>query len=283
MKKRALAVLAAAFAATMSLSAFAGDDNTIIIAATPTPHGEILEQAKPLLEEQGYKLDIQIFEDYIIPNNVVESGEMDANYFQHVLYLNDFNAQNGTHLVNAGGVHYEPFGVYGGEKKSLDELEDGDKIAVPNDPTNEARALLLLEENGVLTLKEGVGLEATKLDVESYAKDIELVEVEAAQVPHILNEVSFAVMNGNYALEAGFSASKDAIALETADSDAISQYVNVIAVKEGNENSEKIQALLSVLTSDTIKEFIDGEYDGSVVAYTPAEEAVEETTEAITE
>ncbi len=284
MKKIALAVLAAAFAATMSLSAFAGDDNTIIIAATPTPHGEILEQVKPILEEQGYTLDIQIFEDYIIPNNVVESGEMDANYFQHVLYLNDFNAQNGTHLVNAAGIHYEPFGVYGGQKKSLDELADGDKIAVPNDPTNEARALLLLEENGVLTLKEGVGLEATKLDVESYAKDIELVEVEAAQVPHLLGEVSYAVMNGNYALEAGFSASKDAIALESADSDAISQYVNVIAVKEGNENSEKIQALIAALTSDEIREYIDSTYDGSVVAYAPAEEGVtEEVTEAITE
>ena len=271
MKKSAL-VLAAALTAALSVAAFAGDDNTIIIGATPTPHGEILEQAKPLLEELGYTLDIQIFEDYVIPNNVVESGEVDANYFQHVLYLNDFNAQNGTHLVNAGGIHYEPFGIYGGKKASLDELEDGDSIAVPNDPTNEARALLLLQENGVLTLKEGVGLEATKTDVESYAKDIELVEVEAAQVPHLLGDVSYAVMNGNYALEAGFSAGKDAIALETADSDAISQYVNVIAVKEGNEDSEKIQALVSVLTSDEIRDFINETYDGSVVPYAPAEE-----------
>ena len=267
MKKRALAVLAAAFAATMSLSAFAGDDNTIIIAATPTPHGEILEQAKPLLEDQGYKLDIQIFEDYIIPNNVVESGEMDANYFQHVLYLNDFNAQNGTHLVNAGGVHYEPFGVYGGEKKSLDELEDGDKIAVPNDPTNEARALLLLEENGVLTLKEGVGLEATKLDVESYAKDIELVEVEAAQVPKQLQSVALGVINGNYALEAGLNVGKDSLAVESADGDAIQQYVNVIAVKEGNEASDKIVALTNALKSDAVVKFINATYEGAVVPY----------------
>lgn len=189
------------------------------------------------------------FEDYVQPNLVVESGDFDANYFQHVPYLESFNEEKGTHLVDAGDIHYEPFGIYPGTKKSLDELEDGDTIAVPNDTTNEARALLLLQDNGVLTLKEGAGLTATVNDIESTTKDIKIQELEAAQVPRVLNEVAFAVINGNYAVEAGLSVADDAIAYEASDSEAAKTYVNIIAVKEGNENNEGIVALVDALKS----------------------------------
>ena len=240
---------------------------TIKVAASPTPHAEILAEAKPLLAAQGWDLEITEFEDYVQPNLVVDSGDFDANYFQHIPYLDNFNEEKGTHLVNAGGIHYEPFGIYPGTKNSLDDLADGDVIAVPNDTTNEARALLLLEANGVLTLKEGAGLTATVKDIASYAKDIKIQELEAAQVSRVKDEVAFVVLNGNYALEAGFSVGKDAIAYETSDSEAAKTYVNVIAVEEGNENSEAIQALISVLKSDEIKQFINEKYDGAVVPF----------------
>ena len=240
---------------------------TIKVAASPTPHAEILAEAKPLLAAQGWDLEITEFEDYVQPNLVVDSGDFDANYFQHIPYLDNFNEEKGTHLVNAGGIHYEPFGIYPGTKNSLDGLADGDVIAVPNDTTNEARALLLLEANGVLTLKEGAGLTATVKDIASYAKDIKIQELEAAQVSRVKDEVAFVVLNGNYALEAGFSVGKDAIAYETSDSEAAKTYVNVIAVKEGNENSEAIQALISVLKSDEIKQFINEKYDGAVIPF----------------
>ena len=257
MKKLFTAAVTVAFAAALASCAFAEEDKTITIAASPTPHAEILEKAKEILADEGWNLEIEVFEDYVQPNLVVDSGEIDANYFQHIPYLDSFNEEKGTDLVNAGGIHYEPFGIYPGTKKSLDELEDGDAIAVPNDTTNEARALLLLQENGVLTLKEGAGLTATKADVEEYKVKIELVEMEAAQVPHVIDEVAFAVMNGNYALEAGYSAAKDSIAYETQDSDAAKTYVNVIAVKNGNENNEGIVALVDALKSDKIKDFIN--------------------------
>ncbi len=240
---------------------------TIKVAASPTPHAEILAEAKPLLAAQGWDLEITEFEDYVQPNLVVDSGDFDANYFQHIPYLDNFNEEKGTHLVNAGGIHYEPFGIYPGTKNSLDDLADGDVIAVPNDTTNEARALLLLEANGVLTLKEGAGLTATVKDIASYAKDIKIQELEAAQVSRVKDEVAFVVLNGNYALEAGFSVGKDAIAYETSDSEAAKTYVNVIAVEEGNENSEAIQALISVLKSDEIKQFINEKYDGAVIPF----------------
>lgn len=240
---------------------------TIKVAASPTPHAEILAEAKSLLAAQGWDLEITEFEDYVQPNLVVDSGDFDANYFQHIPYLDNFNEEKGTHLVNAGGIHYEPFGIYPGTKNSLDDLADGDVIAVPNDTTNEARALLLLEANGVLTLKEGAGLTATVKDIASYAKDIKIQELEAAQVSRVKDEVAFVVLNGNYALEAGFSVGKDAIAYETSDSEAAKTYVNVIAVKEGNENSEAIQALISVLKSDEIKQFINEKYDGAVIPF----------------
>lgn len=240
---------------------------TITVAASATPHAEILEYAKPYLEERGWKLEVTVFDDYVQPNLVVESEEFDANYFQHIPYLDNFNAEQGTHLVNAGGIHYEPFGIYPGTKTSLDELEEGDVIAVPNDTTNEARALLLLEANGIITLKEGAGLEATVNDIVENPLNIQIQELEAAQVARVKDEVAFVVLNGNYALQAGFSVRQDAIAYEQADSEAAQTYVNVIAVKEGNEDSEGIQVLVEVLQSEEIATYINDTYDGAVIPF----------------
>ena len=244
-----------------------GNGETIKIAATPVPHAEILEEAAKILENYGYKLDIVEFDDYVQPNLVVESGEFDANYFQHVPYLDSFNAEQGTHLVVAGEIHYEPFGIYPGKKASLDEIADGDKIAIPNDTTNEARALLLLQDNGLITLKDGVGLTATVNDVTENPHNIEFVELEAAQVARVVKEVEYVILNGNYALEAGYSVGKDSIAYEASDSEAAKTYVNIVTVYEGNENSDKIKALVSVLRSDEIKKFIEDTYDGAVIFY----------------
>lgn len=240
---------------------------TITVAASATPHAEILEQAKPILAEQGWDLQVTVFNDYVQPNMVVESGEFDANYFQHIPYLDSFNEEQGTHLVNAGGIHYEPFGIYPGTKSDLTTLEKGDVIAVPNDTTNEARALLLLQDNGIITLKDGVGLEATVRDIVDNPKEIEIEELEAAQVPRVKDEVAFVVLNGNYALEAGFTVSKDSVAYEKSDSEAAKTYVNVIAVKEGNESSDAIKALVDVLKSDEIVKYINDTYDGGVIPF----------------
>ena len=244
-----------------------GKGGKITVAASATPHAEILEQAKPLLAEQGYELEVTIFDDYVQPNNVVESEEFDANYFQHIPYLNEFNEEQGTHLVNAGGIHYEPFGIYPGTKSDLSQLADGDEIAVPNDTTNEARALLLLEANGVLKLKDGAGLTATVNDIESYNKQIKIVELQAESVKEAIPDAAFVVLNGNYALEAGLSVGKDSLAYEAQDSEAAATYVNVIAVKEGHENDDKIKALVDVLKSDAIVKYINDTYDGAVVPY----------------
>jgi D-methionine transport system substrate-binding protein len=240
---------------------------TITVAASATPHAEILEQAKTILAEQGWDLEVTVFDDYVQPNEVVESGDFDANYFQHIPYLDSYNEEHGTHLVNVGGIHYEPFGIYPGTKSSLDDLTEGDVIAVPNDTTNEARALLLLQDNGLITLKDGVGLEATVNDIVDNPKNIEIEELEAAQVSRVVSEVAFVVLNGNYALEAGFSVAKDAVAYEQNDSEAAQTYVNVIAVREGNEDNEGVKALVDVLKSDAIKQFINDTYDGAVVPF----------------
>ena len=251
----------------------ADDDKTITVAASETPHSEILEAAKPILEEEGYDLEVTVFDDYVQPNEVVESGDFDANYFQHIPYLNSFNEEKGTHLVNAGGIHYEPFGIYPGTKSSLDDIADGDTIAVPNDTTNEARALLLLQDNGIIKLKDGAGLEATVNDIEENPDNVEIVELAAEQVARVAEETSYIVLNGNYALQAGYSVSKDALAYETSDSEAAKTYVNVIAVKEGNENSDKIKALVDVLKSDEIKDFINEKYDGAVIPFEDSDDA----------
>ena len=251
----------------------ADDDKTITVAASETPHSEILEAAKPILEEEGYDLEVTVFDDYVQPNEEVESGDFDANYFQHIPYLNSFNEEKGTHLVNAGGIHYEPFGIYPGTKSSLDDIADGDTIAVPNDTTNEARALLLLQDNGIIKLKDGAGLEATVNDIEENPYNVEIVELAAEQVARVAEETSYIVLNGNYALQAGYSVSKDALAYETSDSEAAKTYVNVIAVKEGNENSDKIKALVDVLKSDEIKDFINEKYDGAVIPFEDSDDA----------
>ena len=251
----------------------ADDDKTITVAASETPHSEILEAAKPILEEEGYDLEVTVFDDYVQPNEVVESGDFDANYFQHIPYLNSFNEEKGTHLVNAGGIHYEPFGIYPGTKSSLDDIADGDTIAVPNDTTNEARALLLLQDNGIIKLKDGAGLEATVNDIEENPYNVEIVELAAEQVARVAEETSYIVLNGNYALQAGYSVAKDALAYETSDSEAAKTYVNVIAVKEGNENSDKIKALVDVLKSDEIKDFINEKYDGAVIPFEDSDDA----------
>ena len=243
------------------------DNSTIKVAASATPHAEILEQVKPILAEQGFSLEVTVFDDYVIPNEIVESGELDANYFQHVQYLENFNETRGTHLVNAGGIHYEPYGIYPGTKSDLSELAEGDVIAVPNDATNEARALLLLQDNGIITLKKGAGLEATVNDIAENPYGIKIQELEAAQIARVTGEVAFVVLNGNYALQAGYSVTKDSIAYEQADSAASTTYVNVIAVKEGNENNKSIKALVDVLKSDTIKQYIQNTYDGAVVPF----------------
>ena len=267
--KRILAAGAAAVLA-VGLTACGGkenkaDDKTITVAASPTPHAEILEAAKDLLKEKGYTLEIKEFDDYPQQNVVVDEGEFDANYFQHQPYLDNFNEEKGSDLVSAAKIHYEPLGIYPGASKDLENIKDGAKIAVPNDATNEARALLLLEENGIITLKEDAGLNATKKDVEENPHNIEIVELDAAQIARVVEELDFVVLNGNYALDAGFNVQTDAIAKEEADSEAAQTYANIIAVKKENKDSEKIKALVEVLQSEEIGTFITDTYEGAVV------------------
>ena len=242
-----------------------GEKGTVTVAATPVPHAEILEAAKPLMEEKGWTLEVVEFNDYIQPNLAVEDGSLDANYFQHTTYMNEFNASDGTHLVSAAEVHYEPLGLYAGKTASLDALSDGAQIAVPNDTTNEARALLLLEQVGLITLREGAGITATKADIEENPKNLDIVELEASQLPVRLADVDMAVINGNYAIDAGLSVA-GALAVESADGEAAQAYVNVLAVKEGRETDPAIQALAAALCSDEVKTYIEENYNGAVVA-----------------
>ncbi len=240
---------------------------TITVAATSVPHAEILEAAKPLLAAQGWELEVTEFTDYVQPNEVVESGDIDANYFQHITYMESQNEEKGMHLVDAGDIHYEPLGIYPGKQNDLSAISDGAEIAVPNDTTNEARALLLLQEQGLITLDEAAGITATVNDITENPHNIEFVELAAEQIPRSLPDFDFAVINGNYALQAGLNASTDALAVETSDSEAVQKYVNVVAVREGNENNEGVKALVEVLKSDEIKQFIEDTYQGSVVPY----------------
>ena len=239
-------------------------DKTVTVGATPAPHAEILEVAKEVLAEEGYTLEIKEFDDYITPNTAVEEGELDANYFQHITYMNQFNEDSGTHLVSVGSIHYEPFGIYAGKTASLDALADGAQISIPNDATNGGRALLLLEQEGLITLKEGAGITATVNDIVDNPKNLDIVELEARLLPDSLKDVDLAVINGNYAIDAGLKIS-DALAIESAEGEAATAYANVLAVKEGNENDEGIQALLAALESDEVKTFIEETYDGAVV------------------
>lgn len=242
----------------------AGDLEKIVVGATPAPHAEILNAAKDILKEKGYELVVKEYTDYVQPNLALDSGDLDANYFQHQPYLDQFNEQNKTNLVSAAAIHYEPFGIYAGKTKSLEELKEGAQIAVPNDVSNEARALLLLADNGLIELKEGVELEATKNDIVKNEKNFKIIEVEAAQLPRSLGDVDVAVINGNYAIEAGLKVS-EALAVEDAKSVAATRYSNIVAVRSGDDSNEKTKALVEALTSEEVKKFINDKYDGAVV------------------
>lgn len=272
--------LALALTGAVLVGAFAGcgakkdsgdkkETKKIVIGASPSPHADILKVAKKELKKElkkeGYELEIKEYSDYVQPNTALESGDLDANYFQHKPYLDDFNKQKKTHLVSAGTIHYEPFGIFPGKTKTLKALKNGATVAVPNDTTNEARALLLLQDQGLIKLKDGAGLTATKKDIVENKKDLAIKEIEAAQIPRSLKDVDIAVVNGNYALEAGLKVNKDALATEDADSIGAKTYGNVVAVKKGNEKTDATKALIKALKSDTVKKYINDKYDGAVV------------------
>lgn len=238
---------------------------TLKVAASPTPHAEILEQVKPILAEQGIDLVITEYGDYIVPNTAVDEGDEDANYFQHTPYLEQFNAENGTDLVSVGKIHYEPMGIYAGKTASLEELPDGATIAVPNDATNEARALQLLAAQGLIEIDPEAGLNATPNDITSNPKNLEFTELDAAMIPNTIEEFDLNVINSNYALQAGLNPAEDALASEDAASDAAQTYANIVAVKAGHENDPAIVALVDALHSEEIQEFINTTYAGSVL------------------
>ncbi len=248
------------------IEAPADGDTKIVVGATPSPHAEILEQVKAALEEKGWTLDIKEYTDYVQPNLALESGDLDANYFQHVPYLESFNEENNTNLVSAAIVHYEPFGIFPGKTASLEELPDGAKVGVPNDTTNEARALNLLEAQGLIKLKEGAGLLASVTDITENPKNLDIIEIEAAQLPRSLPDLDIAAINGNYAIEAGLSASADALAIEDSESLGAQTYGNVIAIRAGDEETDKTKALVAAVMSSAVRDYIAATYDGAVVA-----------------
>lgn len=263
------AVTGVALAGTLALALTAcggaKDAKTIVVGASPSPHAEILEQVKGELEKEGYKLEVKEFNDYIQPNQALSAGELDANYFQHQPYLDNYNEENKTDLVSAGAIHFEPLGLYAGKSDSLANIPDGAQIAVPSDATNEARALLLLQDQGVLKLKDGAGLEATANDIAENPHNIKLVETEAASVARTLQDVDFAVINGNFALSAGLD-TNSALATEAADSEAAQTYANIVAVRKDDKDADKTKALVAALQSDTVRYYINEHYKGSVVA-----------------
>lgn len=236
----------------------------IKIGATPSPHAEILEQAKEALQAEGINIEIVVYNDYVQPNLAVDQGELQANYFQHQPYLDDFNKENNTHVTSVGVVHYEPFGIYAGKSNDLSAIADGAQIAVPNDTTNEARALQLLQANGIITLKDGVGLTATKQDITENPHNVEILEVEAAQIPRSIDSVDFACMNGNYAIDAGFKPS-DALKQEDASSEAAQTFANVVAVAEADADADWAKKLVEVLQSKEIEDYITKTYEGGVI------------------
>ena len=239
-------------------------DQVIKVGAVPTPHAEVLRIVEDNLKEKGYTLEVVEYNDYVLPNKALNDGELDANYFQHQPYLDDFNAQNGTDIVSVGSIHFEPFGIYAGKTKAISDLKSGATVAVPNDTTNEARALLLLEANGLIKLREGAGISATAIDIIENPLNLNIQELEAAQIARSIQDVDIACINGNYAIQAGYTV-KQALAVEAADSLAAKTYANVVAVKAGNENSEKTKALIEVLQSDEVRSYIEEHYDGAVV------------------
>ena len=273
--KKALSLI---IAAVLCLSLFAAcgnaapaqsaEDKVIKIGATATPHAEILESIKDALAKDGYTLDIVVYDDYVLPNTAVEDGELDANYFQHTPYMNSFNESNGTHIVSAALIHYEPFGIYSKSVTDLSQVPAGATIIIPADDSNETRALLLLAQEGFITINDGFTVETgiTHLDIDACGYNIVPVQADtvSAQLEKA-DEGTIAIINSNYALQAGYS-SADALALEDASGDAAQYYANLIGVKEGNENSAKIQALVKALKTDAVKSFIAEQYNGSVVA-----------------
>jgi D-methionine transport system substrate-binding protein len=249
-----------------STSAHSGPHTTVLkVGATPVPHAEILNFIKPTLAKEGIDLQVVEFNDYIQPDRALAAGQLDANFFQHVPYLNDFNKKNHTDLVPTVPVHFEPLGLYPGKSKSLAHVPDGAHIAVPNDTTNEARALLLLQSAGLIRLKDPNSLSETKRDIVSNPHHIQIDELDAAAIPRVIRDEDYAVINGNYAIQAGFKVS-DALAVERADSLAAKTYANVIVVRKGDEHNPAIEALDKAITSPAVKQFIDERYHGSVVA-----------------
>ena len=249
---------------TDSEAVYTGDPVTIKVGANITPHAEILREAQPILAEQGITLEIVELEDSVTPNTGVIEGSLDANYFQHVPYLEQFNEENGSDLVSIGAIHYEPFGVYAGKTKSLADLPDGAVVAVPNNVTNEARALLLLQQEGIITLKDDAGINATVADITDNPKNIEFKELAPEQLVQALPDVEVAVINGNYAIEGGLSV-KDALAVEANDGLAAQTYGNIIATSPDKENDEALKALVKVLQGKEISDYINATYDGAVV------------------
>lgn len=263
MKKIIAIALALLFA--LSLTACGKKAETLKVGASVTPHAEILKVAKDELAKEGITLEIVEFTDYVLPNTSLESGDLDANYFQHKPYLDTFNAEHGTNLVSVAAIHYEPFGIYAGKTASIEALQDGATISVPNDGSNEARALLVLEAQGLIKLKEGVGTTATVLDIAENPKNLNIIEMEAAQLAISLQDVDLAVINGNYALQAGLNAATDALATEDANSAAAQEYANILAVKAGNESDPRIAKLIVALESDAVRDYINNTYKGAVV------------------
>ena len=264
-------ILTFALVLVLSLSLLAGctqseDSKKIIVGASTTPHAEILKVAKEILAAKGYELEVKEFTDFVQPNVALESGELDANYFQHKPHMDEFNEKNNGNLVSVAAIHYEPLGLYPGKTKSLDDLKDGAQIAVPGDTTNGARALLLLEANQLIKIDPDAGFAATANDIVENPKNLKIIEIEAAQLARSLSDVDMAVINGNYAIQAGLNALTDALAKEEQDSFAADHYKNIVAVKEGQENSEKILALVDALKSDEVRNFIVEKYKGAVVA-----------------
>lgn len=243
-----------------------GELETITVGASSTPHAEILDAVRGELEALGYNLEVVVFNDYVQPNTALADGDLDANYFQHEPYLTTFNSERGTDLVSAGAIHYEPMGIYPGTKSSLDDIAEGDTIAIPNDGSNETRALLLLQDLGYITLADGIDASsnATVEAIVDNPLNLEITEMNAENIPHILADVAFGIINGNYALQADLTGD-DALASESADSDAAQTYANIVACRNGDENSDKIQALITALTSETCREYIESTYNGAVV------------------
>lgn len=255
---------ASSAAASTAPASSAAAAKTLVVGASPTPHAIILKEAAKLLKAKGIDLQIKEFSDYVLPNTALEDKSLDANYFQHQPYLDEFNKSKGTNIVSAGSIHYEPFGIYAGKTKALADLKDGASVAVPNDTSNEARALLLLQAQGLIKLKDGAGITATKKDIVENKKNLKFTELEAAQLVRSLQDVDVAVINGNYALQGNLKVS-DALAVEANDSLAATTYANIIAVRKGDESREDIKALVEVLKSDEIKAFIIKTFNGAVV------------------